>query len=146
MIPFALLVLAPFVAKDAGLLWNFDGEVRPKKGGYDLIGKDLRGEIAFYVTPKGSFDAEKLYRSDTQRTKEADAAKGFTHVKKAVVFAGMPAISGDQRYLWNDVPVASRCVYCVKENRAWVVRLWWSPSSGGERSTEAFLKSVKPTT
>ena len=143
MIPFALLLLAPFVAKDAGLAWDFDGDVRPKKGGYDLVGKELRGEVVFYVAAKGSFNAEKLYRSDTQRTKEADAAKGFTHVRKKTTLAGMPAIVSDQRYRWNDVPVASRCVYCAKGDRAWVVRLWWPPASGGEKAAGTFLKGVR---
>ena len=143
MIPLALLAVAPFVAKDAGLAWNFEGDVTPRKGGYDLKGKDLRGEVAFYVAPNGRYDAEALYRSDTQRTKEADAAKRFTHVRKATTFAGMPAILSDQRYLWNEVPVASRCVYCAAGDRAWAVRLWWPPASGGEKEAEAFLRGVR---
>ena len=145
MIPLALFVLAPFVAKDAGLSWTFGGEVRSSKGGYDLVGKEFRGEVAFYVAPKGGYDAERLYRSDTQRTKEADAAKGFAHVRTATTFAGMPAIRSDQRYLWNGVAVASRCLYCAQGNRAWIVRLWWPPASDGEKAAEAFLEGVRRT-
>jgi hypothetical protein len=131
MIPSAVLAVlqTPFVAKDAGLTWRFPGTVKTSKGKYDLKGKELQGEVYWFVTPKGKYDAEKLYKSDTFRTKEADATKGFTHVRSATMFAGIPAIQSDQHYTWSGAPVVSRCVYAAEKNRAWVVRLWWSPQS-----------------
>lgn len=143
MIPLALLALDPFFARDAGLSWRFEGTVEPRAGGYDLVGKDLRGEVAFYRTASGRFDAEELYRRDTQRTKEADAAKAFAHVRAATTLAEMPAIASEQRYFWNGVAVASRCVYCAQGDRAWVVRLWWPPASKGAKAAEAFLRSAR---
>lgn len=151
MIPFAALLAAPLptVAKEAGLAWSFDGTVRPGVGRYELVGKELRGEVAWFVTAKGRFDAEAMYAKDTQRTKEADAAKGFRHTRKDDLFAGMPAIRSDQTYLWDGASVVSRCVYCAKGNRAWVVRLWWpatplTAQTAGSRAAESFLRSVKP--
>ncbi len=140
MSPLVLLVLAPFVAKEAGLAWSFEGRITRETGRYRLVGKELRGEIAFF---NANLSAQKLYESDTSRTKDADAARRFTHVQKPATLAGMPAIESDQRYLWNDVPVASRCLYCADGGRAWVVRLWWSPSSKGDKEAEAFLKGIR---
>ena len=145
MIPIALLVLTPFVAKDAGLRWNFDGTSTPavgSSGRYDLVGKSLRGEIAWFLAPKRRFDVEALYKSDTQRTKEADEAKGFTHVRMKATLAGISAIRSDQWYEWSGAKVASRCLYAAQGDRAWVVRLWWSPLSNGDRAADAFLKSL----
>lgn len=138
-----MMLLASYVATDAGMSWSFAGTSTKKGGRYELVGKELRGEVAFFVAPKGGFDAEKLYRSDTQRTKEADASKGFTHVVKKGILAGMPAILSDQRYLWDGAAVASRCVYATKGNRAWVVRLWWPPKSTGAKASEELLKSFR---
>ncbi|GEM_PF-4619945 len=144
MIPLAVLALMPFAAKDIGLMWDFPGTVRPGAGKVDLFGKDLRGEVHWFVSPKRRVGVEALAKDDTQRTKEADPAKGFTHVQAPTRFAGLPAIVSDQRYLWAGVPVASRCVYCVEGNRGWVVRLWWPRGSATAPATAtAFLKTFK---
>jgi hypothetical protein len=131
MIPFAVLAVLQtrFEAKEAGLSWRFPGTVNPAKGRYELVSSELRGEVHWFVASKGRYDAEKLYGSDTLRTKQAGATKGFTHVRKPTVFAGLKAIQSDQRYAWNGSPIVSRCVYAADKNRAWVVRLWWSPTS-----------------
>ncbi len=151
MISFGLILVAPSVtsAKDAGLAWAFDGAVQKAVGRYVLVGKPLRGEISWFVAPKGRFDAETLYASDTQKTKDADAVKGFRHTRKDDVLAGMLAIRSDQTYLWDGVAVASRCLYCAKGSRAWVVRLWWPADSSiaqaaGLKTADSFLKSIKP--
>ncbi|RYG21359.1 hypothetical protein EON82_18975 [bacterium] len=131
MIPFAVLAVLQtrFEAKEAGLSWRFPGTVKPLKGRYELVSNELRGEVHWFEAPKGKYEPEKLYKSDTLRTKEADATKGFSHVRTMTVFAGVKAIRSDQRYTWNGAPVVSRCVYAADRDRAWVVRLWWSPRS-----------------
>lgn len=151
MIPLFPLLATPAVtvARDAGLSWSFDGTVRKAAGRYDLVGKDLRGEIAWFVASKGHFDAETLYASDTRRTKEADAAKGFRHTRKDDLLAGTLAIRSDQNYLWNGAAVASRCLYGAKGSRAWIVRLWWPATpplanAAGLKAADAFLATVKP--
>ena len=143
MIPIALLAVAPFVATDAGLAWDAPVRTVREPGRVRLEGRAMRGEIAWFVAKRGTFSAEKLYESDTRRTKEADAAKGFAQARSTTILAGMPAIRSDQTYLWNGVPVASRCVYCVRGARAWVVRLWWPPASEGAKEAEAFLRGVR---
>ena len=144
MSPLLLLALMPTVAKDAGLSWDFDGTVRKAAGRYDLVGKDLRGEVDWFFAPKGRFDAQKLYESDTWRTKEADEAKGFRHVRKDDSLAGMTAIRSDQTYAWNGVAIVSRCLYAAKGERAWAVRLWW-PATRPEavQKANAFLATFK---
>ena len=142
---FALLVLqTPFVAKDAGLTWNFPGTIKAAAGRYDLIGKNLRGEVHWFVAKSGRFEAEALYKSDTQRTKESDQTKSFSHQRSDVTFAGGPAIRSDQLYLWNDAAVSSRCIYASQGNRAWVIRLWW-PRAEEKTSAvaDAVLKSFR---
>ena len=144
MIPFVVLALVPFVAADAGLAWSFDGTVTRGAGRYGLVGGGLRGDVTWFVAPKGGFSAQSLYESDIARTKDAPASRGFAQTRRDVLLAGHPAIGSEQRYAWNGVPVASRCVYCAAGRRAWVVRLWWPPKSGGAKAAEAFLKSVRP--
>lgn len=144
MSPFVILALAPFIATDANLSWSFEGKTLKKAGRYDLVGKDLRGEVHWFLAEKGHYDAQVLYKSDTLRTKEADATKSFSHEAAAGAFAGMPAIVSDQRYLWQDAMVRSRCIYCAQGNRAWVVRLWWPRgSTAGEDAATSFLKSFR---
>ena len=146
MIPLAFLPLAPSVtvARDAGLVWSFDGTVRKASGRYLLAGKALRGEIAWSIAPTGRYDAEALYEADTRRTKEADATKAFRHVRRKGALAGVPAIVSEQTYRWDGAAVASRCVYAAKGRRAWTVRLWW-PAGGtdGGTAAEALLKSFR---
>lgn len=133
-----------FLAKDAGLSWEFDGHTTKAAGRYELVGKGFRGEVYWFATPKGRFDAESLYNGDTGRTKEADRTKAFTHERLPLVFAGMPAILSEQRYRWDDALVTSRCVYCAQGSRAWVVRLWWPRASvAGDAAAWALLKSFK---
>lgn len=142
MSPVLAVLLLQTPLKEVGLTWRFSGTAKWSKGRYDLVGKDLRGEVYWFTAPKGHFDAEALYKSDTQRTKEADSAKEFSHLKMPTVFAGIPAIASDQRYLWNGSPVTSRCVYAAQGNRAWVVRLWWPRTNlNGGKAADAFLKS-----
>ena len=93
MIPLALLALAPYAAADAGLAWSFDGTVRKGAGRYDLAGKVLHGDVAWFVAPKGGFSAQALYESDIAKTKDALAAKGFAQTRKDVLLAGRPPSS-----------------------------------------------------
>jgi len=140
----ALLVLQAPLTKEVGLTWSFPGTVKWSKGRYELVGKEIRGEVVWFTAPNGRFEAEALYKSDTQRTKEADETREFSHVRTSTTFAGLPAIASDQRYMWKGAMVASRCVYAVQGNRAWVVRLWWPRTRlGGGKAAEAFLQSCR---
>lgn len=137
-------LLLLFVAKDARLSWEFDGTSTKAAGKYELVGRSLRGEVAWFAAPKGRYDAQALYKSDTERTKEADATTAFSHLESPTTLAAMPALQSDQTYLWDGAAVASRCVYCAKGNRAWVVRLWWPRgSSAGKAAAITTLKSFK---
>lgn len=140
----ALLALqTPFVAKEAGLSWRFSGKATWTSGHYDLVSKEFRGEVFCFTAPKGHYDAETLFQSDTKRTENDVAARDFSQVKLSTQFAGMPALLSDQRYSWNGALVASRCIYAAQGNKAWIVRLWWprASSATGDAAAEAFLKS-----
>lgn len=143
MKPF-LLLLAPFVAREAGLSWDFGVKTTKSGGHYEVVGKAFRGEVFWFVAPKGRYDAEPLYQRDTERTKEADQTKAFAHERSTATLAGMPAIGSDQTYLWDGERVASRCVYCAQGARAWVVRLWWPRDrASGSSEADRFLKSLR---
>lgn len=142
-------VWKPVPWKVAGVTFEYDGHTLQTSGKasdatLNLGGGSVDGEIRFFATPKGRYDAEALYKSDTQRTKEADEAKGFSHVRSATRFAGLNAVESQQRYTWKGVPVASTCVYAVDKGRAWIVRLWWTPGKmGAQDAADHLIKSFK---
>ncbi len=143
------MILVSFVAQDAGLSWEFDGATAKKGARYELVGKAIRGEVVWYKALKGRYDVEALYKRDTERTKEADAAKSFAHVRGAATFAGMAAIQSDQTYVWNGVSVTSRCFYCAEGARAWVVRFWWprgmvEGSAAADAAVKGFRRLKEP--
>jgi hypothetical protein len=147
----AILALLPlqtsFVAKEAGLAWSFAGKAIWRSGHYDLVGKELRGEVYCFTAPNGHFDSEALYQSDVKRTKDDVSTTKFNQYKLTTDFTGIPAILSEQQYLWVGASVASRCVYAAQGKKAWVVRLWWPDHtySVGVATAEAFLKSCRRT-